>query len=327
MRKGLFQDLRPGYLALTAAKPAVENYPEFKAFTKQLDGAFNEWFQSVEPDLNGIDEATQPRSFIRHLGTRVRAQYKELPLADPYAIYQHLMDYWEATMQDDLYTIVASGWAAELTPEMTGTGDKQKVRKGYFTCDLLPPEIVRHFFLSPDEEQLVTLENKANALELFLADMLEEEGGEEGLLAEVTNDKGKVTKGELNTRRKHLKGSKDVDDQEELRYLDDYAKHDEQRAQFSKDAKALETDTRKRTYALYKALTPELVQDLVVNHKWFAALQHRTAAETTAVGQALNRRLNELATRYDRPLAELETEVEALTGKVNEHLAKMGLTW
>jgi type I restriction enzyme M protein len=327
MRKGLFQDLRPGYLALTAAKPAVENYPEFKAFTKQLDGAFNEWFQSVEPDLNGIDEATQPRSFIRHLGTRVRAQYKELPLADPYAIYQHLMDYWEATMQDDLYTIVASGWTAELVPEMTGTGDKQKVRKGYFTCDLLPPEIVRQHFLADEQEKLAALDSQAADAEVYLAELLENEGGEDGLLAEVLNDKGKVTKGELTARRKQLKGSKETDDQEELRVLDDYAKYDELRLTFSKEAKALEAATRKRTYALYKTLMPELVQDLVVNHKWFAALQHRTAAETTAVGQALNRRLNELATRYDRPLAELETEVEALTGKVNEHLAKMGLVW
>jgi type I restriction enzyme M protein len=210
---------------------------------------------------------------------------------------------------------------------MTGTGDKQKVRKGYFTCDLLPPEIVRQHFLADEQEKLAALDSQAADAEVYLAELLENEGGEDGLLAEVLNDKGKVTKGELTARRKQLKGSKETDDQEELRVLDDYAKYDELRLTFSKEAKALEAATRKRTYALYKTLIPELVQDLVVNHKWFAALQHRTAAETTAVGQALNRRLNELANRYDRPLAELETEVEALTGKVNEHLAKMGLTW
>jgi type I restriction enzyme M protein len=197
MRQGLFQDLRPGYLALASntsnvsplpgrgagGEGNVASYPEFKAFTAGLDGAFDAWFQSVEPELNGIDHATKPRSFIRHLSTSVRAQYAEQPLVDPYAIYQHLMDYWEATMQDDVYTIIGSGWAAELVPEMTGTGDKQKVRKGYFTCDLLPPEIVRGHFLAEDEKQLVTLENKVAELEASLAELLEEEGGEEGLLA------------------------------------------------------------------------------------------------------------------------------------------------
>ncbi|TXF85964.1 SAM-dependent DNA methyltransferase [Neolewinella aurantiaca] len=327
MRNELFTDLRPGYLRLTDEKPAVENYEEFQAFQTQLTEAFDSWFQSVEADLNGIDEATKPRSFIRHLGTRVRAHYDALPLVDAYAVYQHLMDYWEATLQDDLYTIIASGWTAELAPEMTGSGDKQKVRKGYFTCALLPPEIVRDHFLSPDVEELATLENKIADTEAHLAELLEEEGGEDGLLAEVVNDKGKITKGDLNARRKALKGSRDPEEQEELRALNDYANYEEQRGKFSKAAKALEADTRKRTYARYDTLTPELVQDLVVNHKWYAALQGRISAETTAVGQALNRRLGELATRYDRPLSELETEVEQLSATVNAHLAKMGLTW
>jgi len=35
------------------------------------------------------------------------------PLIDPYAIYQHLMDYWAQVMQDDGYLIAAEGWKAE----------------------------------------------------------------------------------------------------------------------------------------------------------------------------------------------------------------------
>ena len=35
------------------------------------------------------------------------------PLIDPYDIYQHLMDYWAETMQDDCYLIAADGWKAE----------------------------------------------------------------------------------------------------------------------------------------------------------------------------------------------------------------------
>jgi hypothetical protein len=42
---------------------------------------------------------------------------------------------------------------------------------------------VRGHFLAEDEKQLVTLENKVAELEASLAELLEEEGGEEGLLA------------------------------------------------------------------------------------------------------------------------------------------------
>ena len=39
--------------------------------------------------------------------------YADKPLIDPYDIYQHLMDYWAETMQDDAYLIAADGWRAE----------------------------------------------------------------------------------------------------------------------------------------------------------------------------------------------------------------------
>ena len=31
-------------------------------------------------------------------------------LQDKYSMYQHLMDYWAETMQDDLYELAAEGW-------------------------------------------------------------------------------------------------------------------------------------------------------------------------------------------------------------------------
>ena len=327
MRAALFEDLRPGYLALKDAKPNVENYPEFRDFRQRMSGAFDEWFGMVRPELTGVSAATVPRSFIHLLGTSVLAHFERLPLVSAYAMYQHLMDYWEATLQDDVYAVAAAGWTAELVPEMTGSGEKRKVRKGYFTCDLLPPDIVRHYFFSDEEEALAGLESQAADAEAYLAELLEAEGGEDGLLAEVTNDRGKVTKGELKARQKALKGSKDVDDQEELRVLNEYAKYDQLRLDFNKKAKAAEAATRKRTYKMYEKLTEELIQELVVDHKWRVALETRLAGETAAVGQHLNRRLGELATRYDRPLPELEAEVAALSETVSEHLLKMGLSW
>ena len=38
------------------------------------------------------------------------------PLIDAYDIYQHLMSYWSATMQDDCYLISAEGWLTGAKP-------------------------------------------------------------------------------------------------------------------------------------------------------------------------------------------------------------------
>ncbi|MTB51858.1 class I SAM-dependent DNA methyltransferase [Lewinella sp. W8] len=327
IRRRLFTDLRPGYLRLTEERPAVEEQPEFRAFTARLDAAFDDWFTGVEETLRGIDDTTHPRSLIQELGTRVRAHYLAQPLVEAYAVYQHLMDYWETTMQDDVYTIVAGGWTAELQPEMTGKGDKRKVRKGYFSCDLLPPEIVRDHFLSDDVARLRDLENKIAENEGEITAMLEAEGHEEGLLAEALGDNGKVNKSAAKARIKELKGTQDPEEREELNYLREYLYFENQVLGAKRSHKAHEKALRERTYDQYESLTPELVQELVVQHKWRAALRQRIGGETTAVGQALGRRLRELATRYDRPLPELEAEAARLGERVNAHLAKMGLTW
>ena len=50
---------------------------------------------------------------IAELSEGLLAHYLGQPLIDAYAVYQHLMDYWAQTMQDDCYTIAADGWKAQ----------------------------------------------------------------------------------------------------------------------------------------------------------------------------------------------------------------------
>ena len=42
--------------------------------------------------------------------------FADVPLLDPYALYQRLMDYWDEVMQDDVYLIAADGWVDATTP-------------------------------------------------------------------------------------------------------------------------------------------------------------------------------------------------------------------
>ena len=46
--------------------------------------------------------------------------------------------------------------------------------------------------------------------------------------------------------------------------------------------------------------------------------------EIDHISQRLTNRIKELAERYETPLPEINTEIEALETKVNAHLTKMG---
>ena len=58
-------------------------------------------------------------------------------LVSPYALYEHLMNYWAETMQDDCYLICRDGWQAKLA-----VPKKRNFSWRDLQCDLLPPEIV-----------------------------------------------------------------------------------------------------------------------------------------------------------------------------------------
>ena len=237
------------------------------------------------------------------------------------------MDYWDETLQDDVYTVVASGWRAELQPEMTGKADKRKVRKGYFVCDLLPTEVVRDRYFADEQAELEQLETNRADAEATLTELEEEEGGDEGGLSEVTNEKGNITKGEIKSRLKALKGSKDLEDKAERQLLNRYLELDDARLKANRAIKSREKQLRQNVYAKYDELDEATVRELVIGHKWYNDLNRRIGGETTAVSHFLTRRVGELTERYATPLPKLEWEVERLTERVYGHLEKMGLTW
>ena len=55
----------------------------------------------------------RPKALIETLSEDLLETFRPTSaLIDPYDVYQHLMDYWAETMQDDAYMIVSDGWKA-----------------------------------------------------------------------------------------------------------------------------------------------------------------------------------------------------------------------
>ena len=62
------------------------------------------------PLFRGFTQDGRPKALIETIAESLLAILRVAPLLDAYDIYQHLMDYWAESMQDDCYLIADDGW-------------------------------------------------------------------------------------------------------------------------------------------------------------------------------------------------------------------------
>ena len=101
----------------------------------------------------------------------------------------------------------------------------------------------------------------------------------------------------------------------------------EQESEAKKNIKEAEKALDTKVITKYKILTESEIKVLVVDDKWMATLEQTVKGEMDRISQRLTQRIKELAERYATPLPKLVIETEMLTGKVDEHLKKMGFIW
>ena len=333
LRDSLFVPNRPGYLDLapnlrgdqTAIKPAIYGHPEFAAFIKGMQAHFCDWRTRQSADLKGLKPGLHPKALIADLSEDLLAHYRDRPLIDPYDCYQHLMDYWVETMQDDCYLIAAplengGGWKAE-TSRILETDKKGRERDKGWTCDLIPKPLMVARYYAAEQAALDGLAADLESVTARLAELEEEHGGDEGAFAELD----KVNKASVAARRKEI--GRDPEAREEARVLDDWLRLNGEETELKKRLKDAEARLDARVYAHYPRLTEAEIKTLVVDDKWLAALETAIHGEMDRVSQRLTGRVKELAERYETPMPELTTRVAELEARVNRHLERMGFSW
>lgn len=320
VRKELFADAgRPGYRQLKVEasdiKTTIFNHPEFTAFNRQVTELFAGWKANNTPHLTGIQIGDRPKVLIETLSESLLRTFSHDPgvssLIDPYGVYQHLMDYWAEEMQDDVWMIIAEGW--------------QALQDSKPNTDLIPPALVIARYFAYVQAAIEQLETERDAVSRQIEEMDEEHGGEEGLLAEAKNDKGKLTKASVKARLGDIKQEDNA--AEERQALETYMDLIEQEAAANKAVKAAQKALDAKVSARYGKLTEVEIKTLVVDNKWLATLAASVQGELDRVSQTLTGRIRLLAERYATPIPELAKEVEALTARVDEHLSKMGYSW
>jgi len=336
---------RPSYYELTATdvKPAIFSHPEFTAFNDTATKLFTKWEKASTPLLKGFaaNEASgHPKALIETLSEDLLAAFAHAPLLDHYDIYQHIMDYWAETMQDDCYLIAADGWkAAAQVREIIKMKDKNNKLvwpeahdymkgKRRFKSDLIPGGILTARYFATERDSIEAIGGELAAIEQQLDEMREEQSGEDGLLTEVIEGEGekqKITAKAVKSRLKEI--GKDRDYADERKALEDYADLLDQQTNAKAQLKAAQEDLDAKLDAKYPKLTEDDIKTLVVDDKWLATLAAAVQGELDRVSQTLTGRIRQLAERYATPLPQLTIEVATLASRVEEHLTKMGAVW
>ena len=344
-------------------RSAIMGHPDFVALTARLDQAFAEWRRANIDVMRAYGPGQHPKDLIHTLSEDLLARFRAAPLLDGYDAYQHIMTYWSDVMQDDAYQLTADGWAAaKVMREIVKVKDGDKMvwpeppdmilkagrgQRGFVAEVIPPPLIVARFFAA----EKAALEAAVEDVGQRIAELDEEHSGEDGLLAECRNDKSKITAALLKARRKELaeeldaglfkryaklekQGGADEAIKTEFveavpEFLELFAIDDMLRllAEESEKSAALKQAMAKldaKIVGQYAKLTDEEVKALVVEDKWFAAIEAAINGERDRIAQALTGRIKTLVERYAEPLPTINERVEGLEAKVAGHLEKMG---
>jgi type I restriction enzyme M protein len=292
-------------------KQTIYGHPEFKSFHQLVTKLFEKWKAAQTPVLKKIAVGDKPKNLVLVLTEDLLATFQKVKLVDPYDVYQHLMDYWAETMQDDLYLLVIEGWEAVLD--------------GQPNTDLIPGTLIVRRYYATDQTAIEQFEADRDVITRQMEELDEEHGGEDGLLADAKTDKGKLTKASVKARIEEIADDKDAGDERKL--LKDYFALVEKEAAANNKIKEAVKALDAKVAAKYGKLSKDEIKTLVVDDKWMGTLAAVVQSELNRVSQALTGRVKELAERYAVPMPIIVGKVDELTMKVDTHLKEMGFVW
>ena len=263
--------LRPGYSELKVPsgeiKGAILGHPEFAAYGARVQAALAAWREANEGRLKAIAVGDHPKQLIELLGETLLQAFAEVPLIDKYDVYQQLMAYWTGAMQDDVYLITADGWcaAARLRP-LVGAKSKEKpdfvVGKFKYKADLIPPALIVQRYFAAEQAAVDALRAELDAADQEFEALVEEHGGEEGILEAARNDKGVLNLKSVQARIKELErsGDKSEETAEELAVLRQYRKLAEKVATLKTKLQDAEGKLEADVFAKYDDLVEEEIK-------------------------------------------------------------------
>ncbi len=257
LRDVLFKPRQDGRYDLAVAKDSVAaTINQDKSLAEQqalFESTLKTWARTVVDEMKEIDKGCQPKQLINDWSESLLQTFKEdKSLADAYEVYDHLMNYWADTMQDDCYLISNDGW--DISHYMVAT-DYTK-----FQCDLLPIDVLLRVYYQKETEEIAKAQQKVEDCQYDLDTFVEEQ-------AEVFDEFDKVNESIV---KKALKEA----DMETLVVLNQYLHLCKAKKEATKRLSELQKALTKKVVEKYYTLkqSPDDVRTLVVEKKWMYAI-------------------------------------------------------
>jgi type I restriction enzyme M protein len=338
LRGVLFEKRNENYVDLKVdkfkIKETIYGHKEFEAYSNHFNDLLEAWQKDTAALLKKQGKDCKPKELISQIGEDLLTRFSDIALVNKYDVYQHLMDYWNDIMQDDLYVIAADGWETGKVP---GRKIKSTKNKGVVThkpiegiegieSKLISSELIIAEYFKTEYQAILDKEAKTEDVKAKMEELEEENNGDDGDLFEPCRGKnGKVSKTEINAAIKKFKDNKDYIN--ELNLWKEYLTLFEEEAKIKKEAKEEREKLEKQIWEKYKTLSMDEIQQIVLDLKWLGTVKAAINTEMDSISQRLTTRIKELGERYDTKLGELASETNSLESKVAEHLQKMGLVW
>ena len=289
-----------------------------------MNAHFAKWRKRTAATLKALKPRCHPKRIIVDLSEDLLVHYSGKPLIDKYDVFQHLMNYWADTMQDDCYMISADGWKAVTYRVIEVKKDKdgkplKEVDKGW-ECDLVPKSLIVSRYFAKQQNAVMKIEVELESTAAQMTELEDEHGGEEGAFSD-----DKVNKASVAIRLKEIQD--DGDAQGDVEVLKSWWKLSDWESDLKRTLKNAQADLDAKALAKFPTLSQEEVQALVVDDKWLPVLDAAIHGEMDHISQALTRRVRELADRYETRMPEQVRAVAELEQAVNCHLKKMGFCW
>ena len=366
LRSALFDDLRAGYSALSVElneiASLVSSHSEVNNYKNSIRSKLNGWKNQHRGDLANLNLSTNVKQKISELSEDFLSTFENDPLMDKYDAYQKIMEYWAEKMQDDMYLVVADGWNAcnefvtvEKADEMEFTikvGKKTAKQAG----KVIPASLVINHYFAEQQAELNEMQSAAEQLAQEKEEFEEEHGGDEGALSDIENvSKGNVQTAVMELRESIMENFSEyssefnqakkiskskfgtdewnkgiIDENDYFAYLDilhEWLRLNNEEAIAKKVAKAKEAELMQKVAEQYLKITEQEGKSLLIDSKWFTAIEGAIDDEVNRIIQGLSTRVKQIGERYASTLSELEAEVEKYSSKVEEHLKKMGIEW
>jgi type I restriction enzyme M protein len=328
LRESLFEPFnREGYSLLRVASDEVLETiyedTQYKKFIDRADKSFQHWLTEFATEFGNLSKGAKPKLVIEKVAESLLGSSSKLELLDPYAIYQGLMSYWSSILQDDAFLIAAVGWleAAQLHVVVdVSDGVDASAGKTKFRSDLLPASVLIDFYLPAQRDALADAEAVSASLQTEIDSLVEDQGGDEGLINEALSDTGKVNKKQLASRIKEITGEKDFLD--ELEVLKQCAELVEKLDLAKQQIKTFQGEINDALISKYKDLDEAVVKKLALI-KWENALSAAIESDRSLIAEGLSDRITNLGIRYDETLSATEIKVTDMETRVSAHLKIM----